>query len=209
MNAKEIGMYPPERTWMWGANSCLIAMCPPAPVWWFPPDTYCQPHKARSISWLLIFDICQQNHVFKGVDYEAHHHQTFWGPFKTLIPSVNNIILRKAAMHNGPTTVDRNTLLIRKCCENLDTCNQGIDFSGRIDSWVGVKVFSLRAELRVVDCWSLKFNTTHICAAVFNRENIRTKKNFKFGHCPNYLDPTFYLTSTWFKKKVYKKSGQG
>ena len=32
MDAKEIGMYPPDRTWMWGANSCLIAMCPPAPV---------------------------------------------------------------------------------------------------------------------------------------------------------------------------------
>ena len=52
-----------QGTWMWEANSCLIAMCPPPPVWWFPPDTYCLPHihMYRRFSWLLVFDICQQD----------------------------------------------------------------------------------------------------------------------------------------------------
>ena len=31
VHVKEVGMYPRGGTWMQGANSCLIAMCPPAP----------------------------------------------------------------------------------------------------------------------------------------------------------------------------------
>ena len=86
VHVKEVGMYPPGGTWMQGANSCLIAMCPPAPSWWLPPDTYCLPHIDRRFSWLLVFDICQQHHT--GVDCEAYHHQinqTSKGPVKTMI----------------------------------------------------------------------------------------------------------------------------